>query len=156
MFKGFATVSTRSVPPPGFPPTTRHVYISVVLAALNIGAVLVAVAAGGLAASLIGLVVGGTLSIAGLEAGADIGLVVGILVGLATGGWVAGIRAAHSHRFHGMVTGLGLAFMILVIARFGGSPAPTSQVVWLAVIAVTVSGLTGWLAGRRKTRGIGG
>ena len=117
---------------------------------------MIAIAAGGLAASVVGLVVGGTLSIAGMETGADIGLVTGILLGLATAGWVAGTRSVHSHRFHGMVTGLGLAFMILIIARLGGSPAPTTQVVWLALIAVTISGLTGWLAGRRKAAEAGG
>ena len=122
------------------------------LAALNLGAVAIAIAAGGLAASIVGLVVGAVLSIAGMETGPDIGLVVGVLTGLLTAGWVAGKRSTHSHRFHGMVTGLGLAFMILVIARFGGSPAPTPQVIWLAVIAVTVSGLAGWLAGRNRSQ----
>ncbi len=80
------------------------------LAALNFGAVMLGVAAGALSASILALALSGLLTIAGVEGGADIGLVVGILTALATGGWVAGSRARHSHRFHGMVTGLVLAF----------------------------------------------
>lgn len=120
------------------------------LAALNIGAVALGVAAGGLAASLFALVVSGILAVVGVESGPDIGLVSGILIGLAVGGWVAGSRAVHSHRFHGMVTGLVLAFLIMVIARFGGSAAPTPTVIWLAVLSIAVSGISGWLAGRRR------
>lgn len=120
------------------------------LAALNIGAVALGVAAGGLAASLFALVVSGILAVVGVESGPDIGLVSGILIGLAVGGWVAGSRAVHSHRFHGMVTGLVLAFLIMVIARFGGSAAPTATVIWLAVLSIAVSGISGWLAGRRR------
>jgi hypothetical protein len=51
------------------------------------------------------------------------------------------------------VTGLLLAGLIIVVARMGGSPAPTVTVVWLAVVAATIAGLTGWLAGRRKRTG---
>ena len=120
------------------------------LAALNLGAVMLGVAAGALSASVLALALSGLLTIAGVEGGADIGLVVGILTALATGGWVAGSRARHSHRFHGMVTGLVLAFVILVIARLGGSPASTPRVIWLAVVSIVVAGLTGWLAGRHR------
>lgn len=127
-----------------------HANIAGVLAALNFGAVALGVAAGGLAASIVGLLVGGVLAIIGVETGPDIGLVVGMLSGLAAGGWLAGRRAWHSHRFHGMVTGLILAFMIMVIARLGGSPADTLTVVWLAIVSVVISGVAGWLAGRRK------
>ena len=121
-----------------------------VLAALNIGAVLLGVAAGGLVASIAALVISGLLAVIGVGAGPDIGLVIGILGGLVAGGWVSGARSAHSHRFHGMVTGLALAFLVMVIARLGGSPAPTLTVVWLAILAVVVSGAAGWLAGRRR------
>jgi len=121
-----------------------------VLAALNVGAVALGVASGSLAASVFALVVGGGLTIAGVETGSDIGLVVGILLGLGVGGWVAGVKAKHSGRFHGAVTGLLIAFLIVVIARLGGSAAPTPTVVWLAVLSILVSGIAGWLAGRRK------
>ena len=111
---------------------------------------MIGVAAGGLVASVVGLVVSGLLSVIGLETGADIGLVIGIFAGLAAGGWLAGRRAVHSQRFHGMVTGLILAFMIMVIARLGGSPASSWTVLWLALVAIVVSGLFGWLAGRPR------
>lgn len=108
------------------------------------------VAAGGLTASVIGFLLGIVLSLANVEGGPDIGLVVGIGAGLGVGGWVSGLKARHSERFHGAVTGLLLAFLVMVIARFGGSPASTSTVIWLALVAMVVSGLFGVLAGRRK------
>lgn len=120
------------------------------LAALNVGAVALGVASGSLAASVFALVIGGGLTIAGIETGSDIGLVIGILLGLGVGGWVAGAKARHSGRFHGAVTGLLIAFLIVAVARLGGSPAPTPTVVWLAVLSILVSGVAGWLAGRRK------
>jgi hypothetical protein len=123
------------------------------LAALNIAAVGLGVGAGGLSATLLSLALGGALTLIGVERGADIGLVVGVVAGLAVSGWVAGRLARHSERFHGSVTGLLLAGLIIVVARMGGSPAPTVTVVWLAVVAATVAGLTGWLAGRRKRTG---
>jgi hypothetical protein len=122
-----------------------------VLAALNIGAVALGVASGSLTASVFALVVGGGLTVAGIETGSDIGLVIGVLVGLGLGGWVAGTKAKHSERFHGAVTGLLIAFLIIVIARLGGSPAPTPTVVWLAALSILVSGVAGWLAGRKKS-----
>ncbi|HEU4916576.1 MAG TPA: hypothetical protein VFV13_08425 [Acidimicrobiia bacterium] len=123
------------------------------LAALNLVAVGLGVGAGGLSATILGLVVGGLLTVVGVEDGADIGLIVGIVVGLAVAGWVAGRMARHSERFHGAVTGLLLAGLIMVVARLGGSPAPTLSVLWLSVLAALIAGLTGWLAGRRKRAG---
>jgi putative membrane protein (TIGR04086 family) len=120
-----------------------------VLAALNIGAVLVGVATGGLAASVLGLILGSALTLLGVDEGPGIGLVVGMLSGLAAGGWVSGKRARHSARFHGAVTGLVMAFLVLVIAVLGGSPASTVSVIWLAVMSMAIAGLSGWLAGRR-------
>jgi hypothetical protein len=124
-----------------------------VLAALNLAAVGLGIGAGGLSATILALVLGGLLSSIGVAGGADIGLVVGIVVGLAVAGWVAGRMARHSERFHGAVTGLLLAGLIMVVARLGGSPAPTLSVLWLAVLAALIAGLTGWLAGRRKRAG---
>lgn len=130
---------------------TKRCHHRYVLAALNLGAVILGVASGGLSASLLGLLMSVTLTLAGVDEGPAIGLVVGIVSGLAIGGWVAGRRARHSSRFHGAVTGLLLAFLIVVVARLGGSPAPTPTVVWLAVLAILISGLAGWLAGRKKS-----
>jgi hypothetical protein len=124
-----------------------------VLAALNLVAVGLGIGAGGLSATVLALVLGGLLSVAGIDGGADIGLVIGIVTGLAVAGWVSGRMASHSERFHGAVTGLLLAGLIMVVARLGGSPAPSLSVIWLAVLAATIAGLTGWLAGRRKQAG---
>jgi putative membrane protein (TIGR04086 family) len=98
----------------------------------------------------VALLASGGLTLVGLDDGAAVGLVIGIGVGLATGGWVAGRRAAHSERFHGMVTGLALAFVVVVIARLGGSPASTPVVIWLAIVSIAIAGVAGWAAGRRK------
>jgi hypothetical protein len=122
------------------------------LAALNIGAIGLGIGAGGLAATLVALLISGALTLAGVDEGANIGLIVGVLSGLAIAGWVSGNLARHSERFHGAVTGLLLAGLVIVVARLGGSPAGTGSVLWLALIAAVVSGLTGWLAGRRKQR----
>jgi hypothetical protein len=123
------------------------------LAALNIVAIGLGLGAGGLTATLLALALGGLLTVIGVEDGADIGLVAGVISGLAVSGWVSGRLARHSERFHGSVTGLVLAGLIIVVARMGGSPAPTVTVIWLAVVAAVVAGLTGWLAGRRKRTG---
>jgi putative membrane protein (TIGR04086 family) len=121
------------------------------LAALSVGAVLVGVAAGSLAASVVALVSSGILVLLGFEAGPGIGLVLGIVLGLGVGGWVAGKRARHSSRFHGAVTGLVLAFVVMVIAVLGGSPASTITVVWLAFLSAVIAGIAGWLAGRQDS-----
>jgi hypothetical protein len=120
------------------------------LAALNLIAVGLGVGAGGLTATVLALVVGGLLSVAGVSDGANIGLAVGVLTGLAVAGWVSGRLARHSERFHGAVTGLMLAGVLVVVARMGGSPASTPSVIWLSVVAIFTAGLTGWMAGRRK------
>lgn len=117
---------------------------------MNLGAVLVGVAAGGLSASIAALLLGGGLAVLGVEGGPGIGLVVGVLLGLGVGGWVAGARAKHSNRFHGAVTGLVMAFLVMAIAVLGGSPASTPTILWLAVLSAVIAGLAGWLAGRHK------
>ncbi|MGH8913161.1 MAG: hypothetical protein ACRDZM_01445 [Acidimicrobiia bacterium] len=122
------------------------------LAALDLAAVGVGVGAGGLSATVLALALGGVLTLIGVDNGGDIGLVVGIIAGLAVAGWVSGRLAKHSERFHGSVTGLLLAGVVILVARIGGSSASTTSVVWLAVIAAFVAGLTGWLAGRGKRR----
>jgi hypothetical protein len=119
------------------------------LAALNIAAVGLGVGAGGLSATVAAFAFSLLLTAAGAET-ADAGLLIGIVIGFAVGGWVAGRLAPHSERFHGAVTGLLLAGVYIVVASLGGSTAGTGSVLGLALIAVVVSGTTGWLAGRRK------
>jgi len=122
------------------------------LAALNFGAVLAGLASGALSASVLALIVSVALTAIGMDTGSDIGLAIGVFAGLAVGGWVAGSRSVHSHRFHGMVTGLGLAFIILVIARLGGAVSSFLDVIWLAIVSIAIAGLAGWLGGRRRAR----
>ena len=123
-----------------------------VLAGLNIVALGLGLGAGGLTATIVGLVVGGSLKILGVETGPDIGLVIGIASGLVAGGWVAGTMARHSGRFHGALVGLLLAALITIIARAGGSPAQTWAVIWIYVVAAGISGFAGWLTDRRRAR----
>ena len=125
------------------------------LAALNFGAIALGAVAGSLAATVIGLLLGFGLDLAGLESGPDIGLIVAIVTGLFVGGWISGSLARHSARFHGSITGLLLATLIILIARLGGGPEAAGAVFGLAVLSAVVGGLSGWLAGRRKTRRIG-
>ena len=120
---------------------------------MNIVAIGLGLGAGGLAATVLALALGGLLTVVGVEGGADIGLVAGVVVGLAVAGWVSGHMARHSERFHGAVTGLLLAGLIVFVARIGGSPAPTMSVLWLALVAIVIAGFAGWLAGRRKQTG---
>ena len=120
------------------------------LAALNITAVGLGLGAGGLTATVIAFLTGGILSVAGVEDGPGIGLVIGIGAGLVAGGWVAGAMARHSGRFHGSITGLLLATVIVLVARVGGSPAETLAIVWLYVLAAVISGLAGWMSARRR------
>jgi len=127
--------------------------IAAMLAALNFGAVLAGLASGALSASLLALIASVALTSLGMDTGSDIGLATGVFTGLAVGGWVAGSRSVHSHRFHGMVAGLGLAFIILVVAQLGGAASSLLDVIWLAVVSIAIAGLGGWLAGRRKVRG---
>lgn len=126
--------------------------IGSVLAALNFGALALGVASGALTASLAGVLISSLLTVIGVESGPDIGLVVGILLGLAIGGWVSGRRSVHSHRFHGMVTGLALATLIILVARMGGSPADTSSIIWLIVLSIAIAGFSGWWAGRKRNK----
>ena len=122
----------------------------VMLAALNIAALGLGVGAGGLSATVAAFAISALLSLLGVDNGPDIGLFAGVLVGLGIAGWVSGRMANHSERFHGAVSGLLLAGLVIVLARFGGSPASTSSVLWLALLSSVIAGTTGWLAGRRK------
>ena len=124
----------------------------VMLAALNLAAIGLGVGAGGLSATLAAFLSSALLSLLEVDNGPDIGLFCGVVVGLLVAGWVSGRLARHSERFHGAVTGLLLAGLVIVLARLGGSPAPTGSVLWLALLSAVIGGATGWLAGIRKQR----
>ena len=123
------------------------------LGALRISAVMVGTAGGTLTAAavfLVGLVIA---RLVGADEGPAVVLSISLLADLAGGGYLAGRVAPFNGRFHGSVTGLAMATVVLVISIFGGSPAPTGQVLLLAAIAIVVGGFSGWLGGRRRYNG---
>jgi putative membrane protein (TIGR04086 family) len=121
-----------------------------VLASLRILAIVIGVGIGALSATVLSLLLWLILTVAGMDDAPLAGLTAAILIGLIIGGYAAGRMAIVAHRFHGSVTGLVIAALVLVIARFGGSPAPTGQVLWLSLLAVVLGGAGGALAGRRS------
>lgn len=121
-----------------------------VLASLRVLAILTGLGIGALAATVLSLLIWAILTAVGLDDAALTGLTAAILIGFAVGGYASGRVAIVAHRFHGSVTGLVIAALVLVIARLGGSPAPTAQVLWLALLAVVFGGFGGAIAGSRK------
>jgi putative membrane protein (TIGR04086 family) len=121
------------------------------LTTLRLSAVLLGIGIGSLASTILALLVWFALAAVGVDAAADMALVAGVLLGLASGGFAAGRSAPIAHRFHGMIAGLGLAGLLLVVARLGGSPAPTGQVLLLALIGISLGGVGGILGGRRRS-----
>jgi putative membrane protein (TIGR04086 family) len=121
-----------------------------VLASLRILAIGIGVGIGVLSATLLSLLLWLILTAAGMDDAPLAGLTAAILIGLTIGGYASGRMAIVAHRFHGSVTGLVIAALVLVIARLGGSPAPTGQVLWLSLLAVVLGGTGGALAGRRS------
>jgi putative membrane protein (TIGR04086 family) len=123
------------------------------LGTLRLSAVMIGTAGGALVAAvafLLGLLVARLI---GAEEGPAVVLSVSLLAGLAGGGYLAGRVAPFNGRFHGSITGLAMAAVVLLISLLGGSPAPTSQVALLAAIAIVVGGFSGWLGGRRRYNG---
>jgi hypothetical protein len=120
------------------------------LAALNVGAVALGLAGGGLTATIASLALGATLSGLGVPDGADLGLLFGVILGFAFGGWLGGRMAVHSHRFHGSVTGLLLGGLIVLLASTGSTTLSVIDILTLALVAVVVGGLGGWLGGRNR------
>ena len=120
------------------------------LGVLRLSAVMIGAAGGTLlsaAVFLVGLLVA---RLVGADEGPVLVLSLSLLVGLAGGGYLAGRVAPFNGRFHGSVTGLAMAAVVIVISTLGGSPAPTGQVALLAAIAIVIGGITGWLGGRRR------
>lgn len=122
------------------------------LASLRLPALLAGVGSGTLASALLAVAVGGVLTAAGVPDGAVVALAPSIVVGIGIGGYVAGRFATLSSRFNGSVTGLLVAAVVVGIARLGGSPAPTPEVILLAAIGITAGGVGGQFAARRVAR----
>ena len=120
------------------------------LASLRILSILLGVGIGGLATTLLALVFWAVLAAAGLDDAPLAGLTAATVVGFGVTGFVAGRSSPHTHRFHGAVAGLALAALVLFIARFGGSPAPITQVLVLLGLGIVLGGLGGIAGGRRR------
>lgn len=119
------------------------------LAAVRWIAVLLGIGAGGLTTTVLALVLWAVMAAVGFEDAPLAALTFALLAGFVATGWVAARMAIHSHRFHGMLAGLGLTGLIVVISRLGGSPAPTPQVLLLVAFALVLSGTTAQLVGKR-------
>ena len=123
------------------------------LGVLRLSAVMIGTAGGALVAGavfLVGLLIARAV---GGDQGPALSLSVSLLAGLAAGGYLAGRVAPFNGRFHGSMTGLAMAAVVLIVALLGGSPAPTGQVALLALISIVVGGISGWIGGRRRYNG---
>ena len=98
---------------------------------------------------MLALLFWGVLAFIGFEDAALAGLTAAIILAFGAAGYSAGRLAPHTHRFHGSVTGLGLAGLVLIIATLGGSPAPFGQILLLFAMGIVIGGLSGVLGGRR-------
>ncbi|HKZ21255.1 MAG TPA: hypothetical protein VJQ57_14245 [Acidimicrobiia bacterium] len=83
------------------------------------------------------------------EAVAGIGLTASVLIGFGLGGFVAGSLAPVNGRFHGSITSLVVAGIVVGVAGLGGSPTPLGSVLLLALIAIVTGGISGAIGGRR-------
>ncbi len=108
------------------------------------------IGAGALVATVVAFLLWIPLAWAGVDEAPLVGLTFAVVFGLAAGGYVAGRLAPAFSRFHGALTGLGIAGLVLVIARLGGSPAPTGRVLLLAALGIVLGGLGGIFGGRRR------
>lgn len=120
------------------------------LASVRWGVVVLAAAAGALATTVLAFAFWLVLALAGLDDAPLAGLTAAVVIGLGVAGALAGRLAPFFHRFHGALAGLALAALVLVVARLGGSPAPTPQVLLLAGLGILLGGTGGILGGRRR------
>jgi putative membrane protein (TIGR04086 family) len=79
---------------------------------------------------------------------AGIALTASVLIGFGLGGFVAGKLAPVNGRFHGSITALVVAGIVVAVASLGGSPSPLGSVLLLALIAIVTGGMGGAIGGR--------
>lgn len=122
------------------------------LAAVRWRAVLVGFGLGVLGIALLAILIWLVLSAAGVDDAAGVATSFGTVGGFLLAGWLAGRRAPIRAWFHGALAAMGIALVVVVTARLGGSPAPTGEVLLLALMAIAMGGVSGHLAGRNPVR----
>lgn len=118
------------------------------LGSVRWSAVFFGIGVGVLGLAVFSLVLWFALSILEVDGAAGAATTFGTLTGFLVAGWFAGRRAPFSHFFHGATAAMGIAVAVVVTAVLGGSPAPTSQVLLLAALAVLLGGVSAHLAAR--------
>lgn len=118
------------------------------LGSVRWSAVLFGVGVGVLGLAIVSLVLWFVLSLFDVVGAAGAATTFGTLAGFVISGWFSGRRAPFSHAFHGATSALGIALAVVVTAVLGGSPAPTSQVLLLAALAIVLGGVSALLAAR--------
>lgn len=122
------------------------------LAAVRWNAVLMGAGVGILAVAVVSLILWLLLSTLDVAGAVGAATTFGMVAGFAAGGWIAGRRATFSPWFHGALSSLGIALIVIVTSLRGGSPAPTSQVILLATLAISLGSLFGFLSAKQAAK----
>lgn len=120
------------------------------LASLRILPVLLGVGIGGLAATILSLLLWAILAASGFDDAPLAALTAAVVLGFVLAGYTAGRMSPHTHRFHGSVAGLTMAALVFFIALLGGSPADIGQILLLLGLGIVLGGAGGVFGGRRR------
>ena len=122
------------------------------LTAVRWNAVLMGAGVGILALAVVSLILWLLLSALGVDGAVGAATTFGMVAGFAAAGWIAGRRATFSPWFHGALSALGIALVVIVTSLRGGSPAPTPQVLLLAALATSLGSLFGFLSAKQAAK----
>lgn len=125
------------------------------LAAVRWRVVMIGFGLGTLAVAALALLLWLVLSLLSVEDAPSIATAFGTLGGFVVAGWLAGRRAPFSPWYHGALAAMGIALIVVVTARLSGSPAPTSQILLLAAIAIGLGAVGGIVGGNLTQRSPG-
>lgn len=120
------------------------------LTAVRWRAVLVGFGLGILGIAALSLAIWLVLYLLDIDDAAGIATTFGTLGGFAIAGWLAGRRAPFSAWFHGALAAMGIALVVVVTSRLGGSSGAIAEVLLLALLASLLGGFGGYLGGRRR------
>lgn len=102
-----------------------------------------------LALGIITLLGWALLAVLGVEDPATTAIVAGAPVGAVAGGWLAG-RTAVRAVFHGALTGVVYAGLVILLSVLDGSPAAATTMVGFLVGGGLLGAVGGWWALRRR------